>query len=93
MTSILRSLPATALALLLGACTSQSPVEFAGSPSHFVEAGTATPHEIWRVKRALQKAGIPAYTDGKDYPQPYRILVGPTNKQRAAEIIARTTSL
>lgn len=85
-----RLLPTIILGLLLGACNFHpSPPELATSPTGYIEAGTATPHEVWRVKSALHKAGIPNYADGKDYAQPYRILVAPTNKQRAAEIIGR----
>jgi hypothetical protein len=59
-----------------------------GIPANYVEAGTVTPHGVWTTKRELSKAGIIAYSDGSQYPLPYRILVAPENKDHAAAIIS-----
>ena len=52
-----------------------------------VEIGTVTPHGVWGTKRALARAGIPAYTDGSQYPLPYRILVPPEYRDRAVAVL------
>lgn len=57
-------------------------------PAEYVEAGTVTPHGVWTIKKELSKAGIAAYTDGSQYPLPYRVLVAPADKDRASAIIS-----
>jgi len=57
-------------------------------PANYVEAGTVTPHGVWTAKKKLSDAGIVAYSDGSQYPLPYRILVAPENKDRASSIIS-----
>lgn len=57
-------------------------------PANYIEAGTVTPHGVWTIKKELSEAGIIAYSDGSQYPLPYRILVAPENKDRASAIIS-----
>jgi hypothetical protein len=52
-----------------------------------VEVGTVTAHGVWSTKKQLARAGIPAYTDGSQYPLPYRILVPPSFRQRAVAVL------
>jgi len=54
--------------------------------AHYVEAGTVTAHGVWAIKKALAQAGIPAYTDGSEYPQ-YRILVPPAYRGQAVDVL------
>lgn len=85
-----------ALILALGlfpGCASHSPPRVATAPIGYVEAGSVTPHEVWKVKRALSRAGISAYTDGANYPLPYRILVPPDKRNEAADVILRTKKI
>ena len=56
-------------------------------PAKCVEVGTVTPHGVWSTKHALARAGIPALTDGSQYPLPYRILVPPEYRQRAVAVL------
>ena len=56
-------------------------------PEHCVQVGTVTPHGAWNTKKQLARAGIPAYTDGSQYPLPYRILVPPDYRQRAVSVL------
>jgi len=86
-----RIIPATALGLLLGACTHYPPPDFVSSPPCYVQVGTATYHEVWDIKSALSKAGIWNFAEGY-YPEPYRILVPAADQQRATEILTGTTS-
>jgi hypothetical protein len=57
------------------------------TPEKCVEVGTVTPHGVWSTKKALARAGIPAYTDGSQYPSPYRILVPPEFRDRAVALL------
>lgn len=57
-------------------------------PGHFVEAASVTPHGVATIKRELHRAGIVAYTDGSQYPLPYRVLVAPEDRERAARLVA-----
>jgi len=56
-------------------------------PAQCVEVGTVHPHGVSRTKQALARAGIPAFTDGSQYPLPYRILVPPEYRERAVAVL------
>jgi hypothetical protein len=75
---------------LLAGCATQDHPELFTCPTGYIEAGTTTAHDAWKVKRALSKAGIPAYADASDYPLPYRILVPAEMSAKASRIIEET---
>jgi hypothetical protein len=58
------------------------------APEQCVEVGTVMAHGVWETKKALARAGIPAYTDGSEYPS-YRILVPPEYRESAVAVLRR----
>src|SRR5687768_14728826 len=68
-------------------CQHTPPVTTQLTPAECVEIGTVTAHGVWDTKKALARAGIPAYTDGSQYPSPYRILVPPEYRDRAVAVL------
>lgn len=55
--------------------------------ANLVEIGTVTAHGVHATKKALARAGVQAYTDGSEYPLPYRILVPPEYRDRAVAVL------
>ena len=76
----------TILAAVLLGCQHTSPVATQLSPEQCIEVGTVTAHGVWNTKKALARAGVPAYTDGAHYPS-YRILVPPEYRNRAIAVL------
>src|SRR5256885_15257449 len=74
-------------AALLG-CQHTPPVTTQLPPEQCVEVGTVTAHGVWNTKKALARAGVPAYTDGAQYPS-YRILVPPEYRDRAVAVLRK----
>lgn len=61
--------------------------DYSACPEQCFEVGTVTAHGVWNTKQALARAGIPADTDGSQYPLPYRILVPPEFRERAVAVL------
>jgi hypothetical protein len=74
------------VAVLVG-CEHTPPVTTELTPAQCIEVGTVTAHGVSSTKKALARAGIPAYTDGSQYPLPYRILVPPEYRERAVAVL------
>lgn len=85
---IIKKLTWIAFALILFSGCAHESSRQAQIPVGYVEAGMVTPHGVWSVNQELSKAGIIAYSDGSQYPLPYRILVAPENKERASALIS-----
>jgi hypothetical protein len=84
------------LSAALVGCQHTLPVTSQLPPEQCIEVGTVTAHSVWNTKKALARAGVPAHTDGAQYPS-YRILVPPQFRDRAVavlrEIDQRPTSI
>lgn len=80
-------LPLALVALVLAGCQHAPAKTPPPDRATLVEVGTVTAHGVHATKKALAHAGIPAYTEGSDYPLPYRILVPAEYRERAVAVL------